>query len=70
MGQSGAGLARDIAHSLVDVLAAYEEELIVLERETPSVARLREALGLAIADARLVINDAAPRRTHVSARTH
>jgi len=70
MGQSGAGLARDIAHGLVDVLAAYEEELMVLERETPSVARLREALGQAIADAHLVINDAAAGRARIFARTH
>jgi hypothetical protein len=61
MAQSGAGLARDIARSLVEVLTAYEEELIVLERETPTVGPLREALGAAIADACCVIAEDAPR---------
>jgi len=70
MGQSGAGLARDIARGLVDMLAAYEQELIVLERETPSVAPLREALGLALADARLVISDAARERAPLTVRAH
>jgi hypothetical protein len=68
MGQSAAGLARDIARSLVDVLAAYEKELTVLERETPSVAPLREALGLAIVDARHVISVDAPEGVQLSSR--
>jgi hypothetical protein len=51
-------MARDIARNLVDVLTAYEEELIVLERETPAVAPLRAALGMAIADACHVISEA------------
>jgi hypothetical protein len=53
-------MARDIARSLVDVLAAYEEELMLLERDTPAVAALREALGQAIADACCVLDETAP----------
>lgn len=59
MGQSSNGLARDIARSLVDVLAAYEEELIVLERDTSAVTPLREAVGLALVDACGVLCEAA-----------
>jgi len=61
MAQSGAGLARDIALSLVDVLAAYEKELVVLERQAPAVEPLRRAVGLAIADAcNVIADDATP----------
>ena len=69
MGHSAAGMARDIARSLVDVLTAYEEELTVLERETPAVAPLREALGMAIVDACHVISETAD-RADLSARAH
>lgn len=55
MAQSGAGLARDIALSLVDVLTAYETELVALERRTPAVEPLRRAVGLALVDARGVV---------------
>jgi hypothetical protein len=70
MGQSAAGLARDIARSLVDVLTTYEEELTALERETPAVAPLREALGVAIADACHVICQTATGRAGPAARAH
>jgi hypothetical protein len=60
MAQSGAGLARDIALSLVDELTAYDQELMALERETPTVGPLREALALAIADACCVIAEDPP----------
>jgi hypothetical protein len=69
MAQSGAGLARDIARGLVDVLTAYEEELIVLERETPAVGPLREAIGVAIADAYDVMAEEAPRASRTT-RAH
>ena len=59
MAQSGAGLARDIALSLVETLSAYEEELVALERQTPAVGPLRRAVGLAIVDARGVIAEQA-----------
>jgi hypothetical protein len=70
MGQSAAGLARDIARSLVDVLTTYEEELTVLERQTPALAPLREALGMAIVDACQVISETATRPTDPAARAH
>jgi hypothetical protein len=69
MAQTRAGLARDIALSLVDELTAYQEELIVLERETPSIAPLRQAVGLAIADAWGVLAEDAPRAAR-TARAH
>jgi len=68
MGQSTTGMARDIARSLVDVLAAYEEELTVLARQTPAVTPLREALGMAIADACHVISETASGRADLAAR--
>jgi hypothetical protein len=50
MTRAEAKIARDL-RSLMAVLAAYQEELMALERETPAVAPLREALGEAIAEA-------------------
>ncbi|MDB5475867.1 MAG: hypothetical protein JWP49_1378 [Phenylobacterium sp.] len=57
MRQTDAERARDTARSLVDVLTAYEEELMVLERETPGVAPLRRAVGMAIAEACYLVSD-------------
>lgn len=52
---------RDVARSLVEVLTAYEEELISLEVDTPAVGPLRRAVGMAIAEACYWISDD-PRR--------
>jgi hypothetical protein len=57
MRQTDAERARDTARSLIDVLTAYEEELMVLERETPGVAPLRRAVGMAIAEACYLVSD-------------
>jgi hypothetical protein len=62
--------ARATAEDLVDLLSAYEHELILLEQETPGLGRLREAVGAALAEATYWISDrdadvaAAPRTTH------
>jgi hypothetical protein len=42
---------RETAEDLVDVLSVYEAELVRLERETPALARLREAIGAALVEA-------------------
>ena len=46
-----------LAQNLVQLLMPYEEELIVLERETPSYGPLRRALGIVIAEACYCITD-------------
>jgi hypothetical protein len=46
-----------LAQNLVELLAPYEEELILLERDAPAFAPLRRALGIAIAEACYVISD-------------
>jgi hypothetical protein len=62
--------ARAAAEDLMDVLSAYENELILLEQETPALGRLREAVGAALAEASFWISDCdsdmrrAPRTTH------
>jgi hypothetical protein len=62
--------ARATAEDLVDLLSAYENELIALEQETPGLAKLREAVGAALAEASYWISDCtaefggAPRITH------
>lgn len=48
---------RRLAQNLVELLAPYEEELILLERDVPAFASLRRALGIAIAEACYVISD-------------
>lgn len=53
--------ARKLAQNLVELLAPYEEELIVLERSDPSVGALRRAIGIVIAEACYSISDHAPR---------
>jgi hypothetical protein len=57
MRQTDAERARDTARSLVEVLSAYEDELMVLERDTPGVGPLRRAVGMAIAEACYLISD-------------
>lgn len=57
LSQTDAERARDAARSLVEVLAAYEEELMVLERASPSAGPLRRAVGMAIAEACYLISD-------------
>lgn len=52
--------ARELAQELVDVLAAYEEELLALEREAPALGPLRRAVGMAVAEAVYLISDGAP----------
>jgi hypothetical protein len=49
--------ARATAEDLVDLLSAYEHELILLEQETPGLGRLREAIGAALAEASYWISD-------------
>lgn len=46
-----------LAQNLIELLAPYEEELILLEHEAPVFAPLRRALGIAIAEACYVISD-------------
>jgi hypothetical protein len=48
---------KKLAQNLVELLAPYEEELILLERDAPAFAPLRRALGIAIAEACYVISD-------------
>ena len=62
--------ARATAEDLVDLLSAYENELLLLERVAPGLARLREAVGAALAEASDWISDwdteppRTPRITH------
>ena len=49
--------AKRLAQNLVELLAPYEEELIALERVSPSVGALRRALGIVIAEACYCISD-------------
>jgi hypothetical protein len=46
-----------VARNLIEVLSSYEEELIALERGWPTVAQLRRAVGMAIAEACYCISD-------------
>jgi hypothetical protein len=48
---------RKVAQNLIELLSSYEEELIGLERETPSLGALRRAIGMAIAEACYVVSD-------------
>ena len=57
MTQTGAERAKDVARNLVELLTAYEEELMGLERDTPAVGPLRRAVGMAIAEACYWISD-------------
>ena len=49
--------AKQLAQNLVELLSSYEEELMALERDTPSLGQLRRAVGMAIAEACYVISD-------------
>lgn len=51
---------RRLAQNLVELLASYEEELIQLERDSPALASLRRAVGMAIAEACYCISDMPP----------
>jgi hypothetical protein len=42
---------RAAAKDLVDVLSAYDVAFVRLERDAPKLARLREAIGTALAEA-------------------
>jgi hypothetical protein len=46
-----------LAQNLVQLLMPYEEELIALERETPSYGPMRRAIGIVIAEACYCITD-------------
>lgn len=48
---------RRLAQNLVELLAPYEEELIALERVSPSVGALRRGVGIVIAEACYAISD-------------
>jgi len=43
--------ARAAAADLIEALCAYEDELSTLSRDLPGVARLRQAVGAALAEA-------------------
>ena len=49
--------AKRLAQNLVELLAPYEEELMVLERDAPAYGPLRRAIGIAIAEACYCISD-------------
>jgi hypothetical protein len=57
MSQTSEERAKALAQNLVDILASYEEELMVLERETPAMSQLRRAVGITIAEACYLITD-------------
>jgi hypothetical protein len=57
MSQTSEERARALAQNLVDILSSYEEELMVLERETPVMSQLRRAVGIAIAEACYLVTD-------------
>jgi hypothetical protein len=49
--------ARATAEDLVDLLSAYENELIGLEQDAPGLGRLRAAVGAALIEAAYWISD-------------
>jgi hypothetical protein len=49
--------AKALAQNLLALLTSYEEELLALEREAPTVGQLRRAVGIAIAEACYCISD-------------
>lgn len=51
---------RRLAQNLVELLAQYEEELILLERDAPAYGPLRRAVGIVIAEACYCISDGGP----------
>ena len=48
-----------LAQNLVELLASYEEELMLLERASPAYGPLRRAVGIVIAEACFCISDRA-----------
>ena len=62
--------ARTAAEDLVDLLSAYENELIALEQETPALGRLRQAVGAALAEASYWILDCNVGDRRASQTTH
>ena len=59
---------RRLAQNLVELLAPYEEELILLERESPAYGPLRRAVGIVIAEACFCISDQAATSEEALAR--
>lgn len=57
MSQPNMERAKMLAQNLVEVLSSYEEELMLLERETPATGQLRRAVGITIAEACFLISD-------------
>ncbi|HEX3700681.1 MAG TPA: hypothetical protein VHV27_08415 [Phenylobacterium sp.] len=57
MAQTDPERTRQVARNLVELLTAYEEELMALERDTPAIGPLRRAVGMAIAEACYWISD-------------
>ena len=57
MSQALIGRATALAQNLLEVLGPYEEELMAIERENPSVGALRRAVGIAIAESCYLITD-------------
>ncbi len=57
MSQTNTERAKLLAQNLVEVLSSYEEELMLLERETPAMGQLRRAVGITIAEACFLISD-------------
>ncbi|WP_309606099.1 hypothetical protein [Phenylobacterium sp.] len=55
--QTNSERTRSLARNLVEILTAYEEELMAVERETPAMGQLRRAVGIAIAEACYLITD-------------
>lgn len=49
--------ARELARNLLELLSAYEEELMALERTQPEAGPLRRAVGMTIAEACYLISD-------------
>ena len=62
--------ARAAAEDLVDLLSAYENELLLLEQEAPGLIRLREAVGAALAEASDWISDCDACSPRASRTTH
>jgi hypothetical protein len=59
MSQISAERTRTLSQNLVELLTSYEEELMALEREAPTIGKLRRAVGIAIAEACFLITDQA-----------
>jgi hypothetical protein len=62
--------ARAAAEDLVDLLSAYELELLALEGSAPGVATLREAVGAALAQVSFWISDRDAELRRITRTTH